>query len=352
MKKFIALLVSMMLFAMTPVTALSDKDIVDTAIDNGNFSILVQALYAADLVDVLRGEGPFTVFAPTDEAFENLLVDLGVTTSELLAHPRLKEVLLYHVLGDLVISSEITEGLTTETALGLGEELEFTLIGGVFVNDAEVVIPDVMASNGVIHVIDKVLVPEAFFIEFDTVVDIALSSEDFSILVAALEATGLDEALLGEGPFTVFAPTNAAFEALLAELDITAEELLGQSELAKVLLYHVLSGKVFSGDITDDMTAPTLNDGLTLAFTVASEPVGGLAGVSVFINEDVEIVATDIEALNGVVHVINGVLIPSNFALDDPIPQTSDDNSIIWMGLLLVLGFGLVISSRIYGKKA
>lgn len=360
MKKFIALFISLMLIAMTSVVALPSEDIVDTAI-GAEFDTLVAAVQAAGLEATLRGEGPFTVFAPTEEAFADLLAALDVTAGELLAHPRLKEVLLYHVVPGQVVAADVqdaisgsgTDSFSTTTALELGEELTFTFgDDGILINDTvNIIDTDIFATNGVIHVIDAVLVPEAFFIEFDTVVDIALSDDNFSILVAALQTAGLVEALQGAGPFTVFAPTNDAFLALLDALDITAEELLGQSELAKVLLFHVLSGKVFSGDITNGLTAPTLNDNLELTFGLASEPVGGLAGLGVFINGDVEVVAADIEALNGVVHVIDGVLIPSNFTLDDPIPQTSDDNSIIWMGLLLVLGSGLVIISKSLNKK-
>lgn len=199
-----------------------------------------------------------------------------------------------------------------------------------------------LASNGVIHVIDKVLVPEAFSIEFDTVVDIALSDDNFSILVAALQKAGLVDALKGAGPFTVFAPTNAAFEALLAKLDITAEELLSQSNLSKVLLYHVVPGLVKAENITNGLVAETLNAGNSLTFTLGS----------VFINETTEVVTADLLALNGVVHVIDEVLVPANFALDDPIPPTNDDNLMVWMGLLLALGFGFVIVSRTFAQKA
>jgi transforming growth factor-beta-induced protein len=361
MKKFIALFISLMLIAMTSVVALPEDDIVDTAIGAG-FDTLVAAVQAAALEETLRGEGPFTVFAPTEQAFADLLAALDVTAEELLAHPRLKEVLLYHVVPGQVEAADVQDAIsaaddgvfTTTTALGLGELLSFEFgDDGIVINDSALIVDtNVFATNGVIHIIDAVLVPEAFFIEFDTVVDIALSSDDFSILVAALQTAGLVEALQGAGPFTVFAPTNDAFLALLEALDITAEELLGQSELAKVLLYHVLSGKVFSTAISNGLTAPTLNDGLVLTFGLASEPVGGLAGLGVFVNDDIEVVAADIQALNGVVHVIDGVLIPSNFTLDDPIPETNDDNLIIWMGLLLILGSGLVIISRTLNKKA
>jgi len=347
MKKLIAVLLSIMMFAMTSVVAAPADDIVDTAIGAEIFTVLVQAVVEAELEGTLRGEGPFTVFAPTDDAFAALLAELDVTAEQLLVHPRLKQVLLYHVIAGQVEAADVTDGLVAETVLG--ESLTFEVGEGVVINgDVNVTGTDVFATNGVIHIIDKVLIPEAFSIEFDTVVDIALSDDNFSILVAALTQAGLVSELQGEGPFTVFAPTNAAFEALLATLDLTAEELLGQSELAKVLLFHVISGKVFSTDITDGLTAPTLNDDLTLTFTLDSE---GPAALGVFVNTDTEVVAADIQALNGVVHVIDSVLIPSNFTLDDPIPQTSDDNSFIWIGLFLVLGTGLVITSRALAKK-
>ena len=357
MKKFIALFISLMLVATTSVFAITDKDIVDTAVDN-DLATLVAAVQAAGLEATLRGEGPFTVFAPTEAAFAQLLIVLEVTAAELLAHPRLKEVLLYHVVPGLVLEDALV-GLINDadgafkstTALQRGEELEFTIVGdGVVINDdGNIIDTDILASNGVIHIIDSVLIPDAFSIEFDTVVDIALSSDDSSILVQALQTAGLVSALQGEGPFTVFAPTNDAFLALLDALDLTAEELLGQSQLAKVLLYHVLAGKFLSTDITDGLTAPTLNDGLLLTFGLAVQ--NGVAGLGVFINEDTEVIDADIEALNGVVHVIDSVLIPSNFTLDDPIPQTSDDNTLLWVGLLAVLGAGLVVVSRSLNKK-
>jgi uncharacterized surface protein with fasciclin (FAS1) repeats len=180
---------------------------------------------------------------------------------------------------------------------------------------------------------------------FETVVDVALSSDDFTILVAALQKAGLVDALLGDGPFTVFAPTNAAFEVLLESLGITVEELLEHEDLSKVLLYHVISGEVFSTDITDGLEAPTLNDGLTLVFTLGS----------VIINDDVNVVQADIEAGNGVVHVIDAVLVPSNFTLDsvdedDEIPDTSDRTHLGWFFGLL--GLMLILSSFVFKKES
>ena len=140
----------------------------------------------------------------------------------------------------------------------------------------------------------------------DDVVGVALGNPDFSILVSALQKAELVETLQGDGPFTVFAPTNAAFEKLLTELDITAEELLAQPDLAKVLTYHVVSGKVLASDLTDGMTAPTVN-GEELTFDLSGDPM---------VNKSM-ITQTDIEATNGVVHVIDTVLVPSDFTLQE-----------------------------------
>ena len=187
-------------------------------------------------------------------------------------------------------------------------------------------------------------------IEFDSVVDIALSSDDFSILVQALTAAGLVDVLDGEGPFTVFAPTNAAFEALIEKLGITLEDLLAEDQLYRVLLAHVVSGRILSTDITDGLSAPSLNDGFVLRFGL-NPPAGAPAGLGVFINEDTEIVVADILAFNGVVHVIDQVLIPENFSLDSEIPQTGDDNTLLWVFLLLALGGGLLFASRSKKEK-
>jgi uncharacterized surface protein with fasciclin (FAS1) repeats len=133
------------------------KDIVDTAVEAGNFKILAAALQKAGLVDTLKGEGPFTVFAPTDEAFNKLLKDLGITAEELLARKDLKDILLYHVLPGKVMSTDLKEGMQAET---LAKKNVTISLNPVKVNDATVVTPDVAASNGVIHVIDQVLLPK------------------------------------------------------------------------------------------------------------------------------------------------------------------------------------------------
>lgn len=168
----------------------------------------------------------------------------------------------------------------------------------------------------------------------EDIVGIALGNEDFSILVSALQKAELVETLQGEGPFTVFAPTNAAFEKLLTELDVTPEELLAQPDLAKVLTYHVVPGKVMAADLTDGMKAETVN-GEEVTFDLSGDPK---------VNESM-ITSTDIEATNGVVHVIDTVLVPSDFKLqavemeEETVAQTGvESNALLTMGIIMTAG--------------
>ena len=308
-KTMIFLAIIMMSLVLIPgaSVAAQEQDIVAIAAGSEDFTILTAALETAGLTEALQGEGPFTVFAPTNAAFENLLSALSISAEDLLAQPQLADVLLYHVVAGSVMSGDLQNGMTAET-LG-GQMITVDLSEGVKINTSAVITADIKASNGVIHVIDTVLIPETFQLASATaplpsIVDIAVSNPDFSILVAALAKAELVEALQAEGPFTVFAPTNAAFEALLGELGITAEELLGQPQLADVLLYHVVSGAVLSTDLQNGMTAETLGgQSITVDLT---------DGVK--INKSAVEIA-DIQASNGVIHVIDSVLIPETFEL-------------------------------------
>ena len=306
MKVLASLLMSLVLILGVSASA-EEQDIVGIAAGSEDFSILVAALQKAELVDALQGEGPFTVFAPTNAAFEKLLAQLNVTAEDLLNQPQLADVLLYHVVSGNVLSTDLQNGMTAAT-LG-GQTITVDLTDGVKINTSSVVTADIKASNGVIHVIDSVLIPETFQLApiaapLPSIVDIAVGSPDFSILVAALQKAELVEALQGEGPFTVFAPTNAAFEALLGALGITAEELLNQPQLADVLLYHVVSGRVLSTDLVNGMTAETLG-GQTITVDLT-------AGVKINTSS---VTTADIEASNGVIHVIDSVLVPETFTL-------------------------------------
>ena len=288
--------------AVPPTEAPMAKDIVDTAVADGRFTTLVAAVQAAGLVDTLKGEGPFTVFAPTDDAFAKLPAG---TIDELLKpenKQKLTDILLYHVVAGKVMAADMTALTSAPTVLGKDVAIKVDM-GNVYINEAKVIIADIETSNGVIHVIDSVLLPPAedAMMEKNTIVDIAVADGRFTTLVAALGAAELVETLSGDGPFTVFAPTDDAFAALPAG---TVESLLlpeNKQKLTDILLYHVVSGKVMAADVVGLTSAPTvLGKNLTIK----------VQDGKVFLNDTVQVIITDIEASNGVIHVIDAVLLP------------------------------------------
>jgi len=278
------------------------KDIVDTAVADGRFTTLVAAVGAAELVDTLKGEGPFTVFAPTDDAFAALPAG---TVDELLKpenKQKLTDILLYHVVSGSVMAADVTALTSATTVLGKDVAVKVDM-GNVYINESKVIITDIATSNGVIHVIDAVLLPPSddAMMEKNTIVDIAVADGRFTTLVAAVTAAELVETLSGEGPFTVFAPTDDAFAALPAG---TLDSLLlpeNKQQLTDILLYHVVSGKVMAADVVTLTSAPTVL-GKDVTITVKDG--------SVFLNDTVQVIITDIEASNGVIHVIDAVLLP------------------------------------------
>ena len=337
MKKAISLLVVVMLLLVAIPTSAAEGDIVDVASNDSNFSILVTALQTAELVEALQGEGPFTVFAPTDAAFASLLEALDISAEQLLSQSGLADVLLYHVVSGKIMSTDLSNGQTAETLNG--ESITVDLSDGVKINESTVTTADIEATNGVIHVIDQVLIPEGFALDMEEemdIVDIALADENFSTLVAALQQADLAGALQGEGPFTVFAPTNDAFAALLEALDISAEQLLLQPELAEVLLYHVVSGKVMSTDLTNGLEAETLN-GESVTFDLTD-------GVKVNMST---VIGADVEASNGVIHVIDSVLVPEGFTLQ----EVEHDTEIPKTGVAGIIPFAFLGVAGLVGLK-
>ena len=280
------------------------KTIVDIAAGDERFKTLVAAVTAAGLVETLQGEGPFTVFAPTDEAFAKLPAG---TVEELLKpenKQQLVDILTYHVVAAKVMAADVVKLSEAETVLG--KKVAIKVEGdSVMVNESKVILTDIEASNGVIHVIDTVLLPPAdemsgAEMEKKDIVAIAAGDERFKTLVAAVTAAGLVETLQGEGPFTVFAPTDEAFAKLPAG---TIEELLkpeNKQKLVDILTYHVVAGKVMAADVVTLSEAETV---LGQKVTVKVEDG------KVYIN-DAQVIITDIEASNGVIHVIDTVLLP------------------------------------------
>jgi transforming growth factor-beta-induced protein len=274
----------------------ASNSIVDIAVADGRFETLVTALQAADLAETLAGEGPFTVFAPTDDAFGAL--PEGTIPALIEDIPALTDVLLYHVVSGEVLAEDVGQLFGAGTLQGQSVSIRVQN-EMVYINDAQVIITDIIADNGVIHVIDSVLLPPADDVEpSGTIVDIAVADDRFETLVTALQAAELVETLAGEGPFTVFAPTNAAFEALP---EGTLDALLADiPALTDILLYHVVSGEVLAQDVVNLSEAETV-----LGQNVSIRVEDG----KVFIN-DSEVIFTDIVAENGVIHVIDAVLIP------------------------------------------
>lgn len=275
--------------------AKADSDIVQTAHNAGQFETLLAAAKAAGLVEALTGKGPLTVFAPTDDAFGQL----PAGTVENLLKPenkaQLVSILTYHVIPEQLNAASVSKksGATTLN----GQRLSFNATDkGVLVGDAKVVSADVHASNGIIHVIDKVLMPVD-----GNLVDQAKGAGKFNTLLKAAQQAGLAEALAGEGPLTVFAPTDEAFSALP---DGTVESLLkpeNKEQLGAILKYHVVSGRVYSDQALKAGSAETL-EGSAISITKSSE------GVMV---DDARVVSADIDASNGVIHVIDKVILPN-----------------------------------------
>lgn len=275
-------------------TQAAEKDIVTTAVEAGSFKTLAAAVQAAGLVETLQGQGPFTVFAPTDEAFAKL--PAGTVKSLLKPENKhqLVAVLTYHVVPGQVTAGEVVK--LNAAATVNGQRVDINVADGkVVIDQATVVTTDIHCSNGVIHVIDQVILPSA-----DTIPATAAKAGTFKTLLAAAKAAGLVEVLSGDKPLTVFAPTDEAFAKLPAG---TVDSLLkpeNKDKLTAILKFHVVPSRVFSNDVLSKKELKTVHGGV---LTVAMK--GGAATIS-----GANLVATDIDAANGVIHVIDSVLLP------------------------------------------
>jgi uncharacterized surface protein with fasciclin (FAS1) repeats len=376
--KTVSMLVALLLLSAVPLNVAADEndDIPTNAMSTGVHDSLVAALAHADLVTTLQGDGPFTVFAPTDQAFIDAEIDLSTFDTDE-ENATLENILLYHVYSGAVNAADVTDGLTV--TMVNGAEASFTVTDGtVMVGDATVTTADVDSSNGIIHVIDKVLMPPAdetpqgeicynmvshtivpgstalecesyMYLEdyemngqnvtgcynsethqvsnvsqaicegymWTPAVDIAMTAMAtgmHSSLVAALAKADLVTTLQGDGPFTVFAPTDQAF--IDAEIDLdsfTTDEDI--AALADILLFHVYSGAVNAADVTDGLTVSMVN-GDEASFTVTADAV--MVG-------DATVVLADVPASNGVIHVIDKVLMPpADEVVDLPDETTCD----------------------------
>lgn len=282
-------------------------DIVATASATDDLSSLVAAVTQAGLVETLQGDGPFTVFAPTNAAFQALL-DSNPSWSSLsdIDNTVLTNILKFHVLAADVKAADLTDSYVTALATGPNDEqisLQIDVTGGVkFNGTTNPVTTDVEASNGTVHIVDEVMLPPS-------VVVLALNNPAFSSLVAALTredlTTDFVEILSGDGPFTVFAPTNAAFQALLDSNDewSTLADIPVET-LEAVLTYHVVSGANVQADqLSDDQEVATLGGTLTVDLSDGAK-------LETTSNQSANIIITDVQGANGVVHAVDTVLLP------------------------------------------
>jgi len=280
------------------------KNVVELAQATPELSILVEAVVAADLAGTLSAPGAITVFAPTNGAFAALLGELQLTKAELLANkPLLTAVLTYHALPAKVLKAQVPAGKAITTLQGgifkvdpVGADLVITDGRN---RTAKITATDIAASNGVVHLIDRVILPAD-----KTIVQTAQALPQFSILVEAVVAAGLVDALSGPGPLTVFAPTDDAFAMLLGELQLTKAELLANKPLlTAVLTYHVLPARALKADVVPGVQPATLQT-QTFSIDAALKITDQRARTS-------NITATDVLASNGVIHVIDQVILPA-----------------------------------------
>jgi uncharacterized surface protein with fasciclin (FAS1) repeats len=279
-------------------------NVVELAQATPSLSILVEAVGAADLGGALSAPGNITVFAPSNDAFAALLDELGLTKAQLLANkPLLEAVLGYHVLAARVAKAQVPAGKAITTTQGgifkvdaVGADLVITDGRN---RTARITATDLPASNGVVHLIDRVILPAD-----KTIVETAQALPQFTVLAAAIGAAGLVDALSAPGPFTVFAPTDDAFAALLEELQLTQEQLLADTTLlGAVLGYHVLPARALKADVVPGPQPATLQ-GQAFSIDATLRITDQQARTAA-------IVATDVLASNGVIHVIDRVILPA-----------------------------------------
>lgn len=293
----------------------NDKTIAEIAQRSPNLSILVDALVKTGLVDTFNSSGSYTVFAPTNDEFQAFLTANGFASLDDVPVALLTEVLKNHVLAGTFYSSDISTGYVSTLAKGSASDNPLSMFinvtdAGVIINGgntnggATVTAYDIKASNGVIHVVDGVL-------GLPTVVNHAIANPNFTSLVGALTSAGQPDfvgILSGVGPFTVFAPTNDAFTSLNTELAPGGIASVSAENLTKVLTYHVVSpANVLSSSLTEgQVVTPILTPAQT--FTVL---LSGGARLKDANNRECNIIATDVQASNGVIHVLSKVLLPT-----------------------------------------
>jgi len=296
---------------------MSEKNIVQVAASNPQFSTLVALVKKAGLAGALS-KGSLTVFAPTNAAFAYLKAHDPATYKAATGNVAvLKKVLTYHVVGKQILAPAAVAAAKANAKVPTleGEKIALSLSGGkIKLNGAATVVtPNVMASNGVIHVINRVLVPPSLAkapAPTQSVLQLAAGNPDFSTLVSLVQKAGLVQALSGSGPFTIFAPTNEAFQKLATAAPATYQAVLADPALlTKVLTYHAVAGAINS-----TQAIAVAKQGGTVA-SLEGEPISlSLVGGKLTLDGASTVVTADLQATNGVIHVIDTVLVPPSLA--------------------------------------
>ena len=303
---------------LAPATS-SKQNIVELALATPQLSTLVTALKAASLVDTLTGDGPFTVFAPTNTAFDALLPGVLANLLKPANKAQLSDLLTYHVVSGNIMTSMILDKEMIKTVEGKYVTARKADALTIFINSARITVSNVTASNGVIHFIDAVLVPSGAPPTPPTppppapgtqnIVQLASATPDLSTLVEAVKAAALVDTLESAGPFTVFAPMNEAFAALPAGTLANLLKPKNKAQLVRLLTYHVVQGAVKAADILDGERLLTV-EGMYVMCAVNKS--------GVFIN-NAQVTTADVMASNGVVHIINQVLLPRSIPPAPPV---------------------------------
>ena len=279
------------------------ETVADIAIDNG-FTTLVTAIVQEELLPVLTNPlSSLTVFAPSNNAFDELVLKLGITITDLLALPNLSDILTYHVIGSEVMSSSLTNGQIVQPVSNTNTIKISVNSNGVFANQSKVTTADLTSDNGVVHVINEVVLPS------ETVVDIAIDNGFTSLTAAVIQEELLSTLTNPHGNFTVFAPTDVAFNDLAVALGTNLADVLANPDLTNILLYHTLDSKVTSSDLTNGSVTTLNGQDITVDLTMG-----------VMIN-NANVTTADVLADNGVVHILDKVLLPpatSNQLIDSP----------------------------------
>ena len=280
------------------------ETVADIAIDNG-FTTLLTAVVQEELLPVLTNPtSSLTIFAPSDSAFDQLALKLGITLNDILAFPNLSDILTYHVIGTEVISNSLSNGQIVQP-VSVTNSIKISVnTNGVFANQSKVTTADISADNGVVHVINDVILPS------ETVVDLAIDNGFSSLTAAVVQEDLLSTLTNPHAKFTIFAPTDAAFDDLALALGTDLSGVLANPALRNILLYHALDSEVLSTDLTNGAVTTLNGQDITVDLTMG-----------VMIN-DANVTTADVFADNGVVHILDKVLLPpatSNQLIDSPI---------------------------------